>query len=118
MYTSGQQEVAQALRQRSDCPWATDVAPAVADLARFFPYVNPDHGANEVLLLHATRQGSFSKITQQGFDEGRVHLQCRVDQLCERHEGLFRDLKAVLDKSGARRYPWMIFFFSSRPCNC
>ena len=39
MYTFGQQEVAQALRQRSDCPWATDVAPAVADLARFFPYV-------------------------------------------------------------------------------
>ena len=25
MYTSGKQEVAQALRQRSDCPWATDV---------------------------------------------------------------------------------------------
>ena len=38
-------------------------------MARFFPYVNLDSYANEVLLLHGTHQSSDTKIMQQGFDE-------------------------------------------------
>ena len=38
-------------------------------MARFFPYVNLDSYANEVLLLHGTHQSSATKIMQQGFDQ-------------------------------------------------
>ena len=38
-------------------------------MARFFPYVNLDSYANEVLLLHGTHQISATKIMQQGFDK-------------------------------------------------
>jgi hypothetical protein len=38
-YTFGRQRVAEALRHRRECPWASDVAPGVAALERFSPYV-------------------------------------------------------------------------------
>ena len=45
------------------------VAPTVEDVARFFPRVNLDAYANEILLLHRTHQSSATKIMQQGFDQ-------------------------------------------------
>ena len=45
------------------------VAPTVGDVAGFFPKVNLDSYANEILLLHRTHQSSATKIMQQGFDQ-------------------------------------------------
>ena len=45
------------------------VAPTGEDVARFFPRVNLDSYANEILLLHRTHQSSATKIMQQAFDQ-------------------------------------------------
>merc|ERR1712107_737082 len=61
--------IADMLRHRYDCPWATDIAPGVRTLQDLFSWIHLHHNASEVLLLHGTSQHSAADIVRQGFDE-------------------------------------------------
>lgn len=72
-YKMKRKQMVDALRRRPSCPWASDIAPATAELSKFFTHVHLEAGANEVLLLHGTSEESAAQIARQGFDERLTH---------------------------------------------
>ena len=66
-YVFHRRQTADKLRNRRDCPWASELAPPTLELERRFWWIQLERYANEVLLFHGTE--SADHIVQQGFDE-------------------------------------------------
>ena len=87
---------------RTQCSWAIDGIPAAAVYQAYFPYLELERNANELLLLRGTTIETAKQISEQGFDErrSRRHLYgkgvylttdpCRALQHCDTNGNTMR----------------------------
>ena len=78
---------------RWSCPWATDICPDLLKLQQALPHIRVDKYANEVLLLHGTKQaegiglqGRDDRMNRRALYGTEVYLAinaCKAAQCCD-----------------------------------
>ena len=74
--------MAEALRGRRDCPWASQLLRGITEIQGQLQHVVLDRGASEVLLLHGTTDEKAQEIVKQGFDERLTQRQLYGRGVC------------------------------------